>query len=73
MGLMNKKTINGIEEMRVRAYYEMYIKHRYKSAFSICRDALEKYAGKTANGLYLMNTDLIKGLVSYIHSKNASG
>jgi hypothetical protein len=67
------KTKNCIDDMRIRAYFEMYIKRRHKTAFSMCRDALETTGSDTSNGLTVMNAELIRGLVILIHQKSATG
>lgn len=58
------------DSMRVRAYYEMYINRRYRTAFTVCRTALETISPDTPNGLTVMNAELIKALVSLLHQKN---
>lgn len=58
-----------IDDLRVRAFFEMYIKRRHKTAFSLCRDALET-PGPDTDGLTAMNRELIKGLVILIHQKS---
>lgn len=58
-------------EMRVRAYYEMYINRRYKTAFSLCRNVTES-AAECNNGLTVMNRELVKGLLILMHQRNIS-
>ncbi len=58
------------DSMRMRAYYEMYINRRYRTAFAVCRAALETIPPDAPNGLTVMNAELIKALVSLLHQKN---
>ncbi len=60
-----------IDNLRVRAYFELYINRRYKTAFSLCRSAMENAVGDSSNGLTVMNQELIKGLVILIHQKSS--
>ncbi|MHB1150895.1 MAG: hypothetical protein ACYCWE_01510 [Eubacteriales bacterium] len=60
-----------IDNLRVRAYFELYINRRYKTAFSLCRSAMENAVADSSSGLTVMNRELIKGLVILIHQKSS--